>query len=49
MITLFSESHLLQKYIHYNKVSKIPILSPPFGLPKSDLIKEVVLISNIIS
>ena len=29
--------------------SKIPILRPPFGLPKSGLIKEVVLITNTIS
>ena len=29
--------------------SKIPILRPPFGLPKSGLISEVVLISNMIS
>ena len=28
--------------------SKISILRPPFGLPKSGLISEVVLISNII-
>ena len=27
--------------------SKIPLLRPPFGLPKSDLISEVVLVSNI--
>ena len=40
-----------------NKVSKlslvyfseIPILRPPFGLPKSGLISEVVLILNTIS
>ena len=31
------------------KYNKIPILRPPFGLPKSGLINEVVLISNIIS
>ena len=31
---------------HY---SKIPILRPPFGLPKTGLISEVVLISNTIS
>ena len=29
--------------------SRIPVLRPPFGLPKSGLIREVVLISNIIS
>ena len=29
--------------------SKIPILRPPYGLSKSGLIREVVLISNIIS
>ena len=29
--------------------SKIPILRPPFGLPKSGLIRKVVLILNIIS
>ena len=29
--------------------SKIPILRPPFGLPKSGLISEVVLITNTIS
>ena len=29
--------------------SKIPLLRPPFGLPKSGLIREVVLISNKIS
>ena len=29
--------------------SKIPILRPPFGLPKSGLISKVVLIWNIIS
>ena len=29
--------------------SKILILRPPLGLPKSGLIREVVLISNIIS
>ena len=29
--------------------SKIPILRPPFGLPKSGPISEVVLISNMIS
>ena len=29
--------------------SKIPILRPLFGLPKSGLISEVVLISNTIS
>ena len=28
---------------------QIPLLRPPFGLPKSGLIREVVLISNIIS
>ena len=28
--------------------SKIPILRPPFGLPKSGLISEMVLISNMI-
>ena len=32
-----------------NKYSKIPILRPPFGLLESGLIREVVLISNIIS
>ena len=32
-----------------NIYSKIPILRPPFGLPKSELISEVVLILNIIS
>ena len=32
-----------------NLGSKIPILRPPFRLPKSGLIREVVLISNIIS
>ena len=32
-------------YIH----SKMPILRPPFELPKSGLIREVVLILNIIS
>ena len=31
------------------KYSKIPILRPPFGLPKSGLIREVVVLSNIIS
>ena len=45
----------LISYIRYilNKISdiiysKIPILRPPFGLPKNGLIREVVLISNII-
>ena len=33
----------------YEIESKIPILRPPFGLPKSGLIREVVLILNIIS
>ena len=38
-------------YIVFNvsMYSKIPILRPLFGLPKSGLIGEVVLISNTIS
>ena len=31
------------------KYSKIPILRPPFGLPRSGLIREVVLVSNTLS
>ena len=42
---------ILASSIWYNStsISKLPILRPPFGLPKSGLISEVVLISNIIS
>ena len=29
------------------KYSKIPLLRPPFGLPKSGFISKVVLIANI--
>ena len=34
---------------HEKNYSEIPILRPPFGLPKNGLIREVVLISNMIS
>ena len=33
----------------FEEYSKIPTLRPPFRLPKSGLISEVVLISNTIS
>ena len=32
-----------------NGYRKIPLLRPPFGLPKSGLFREVVLILNLIS
>ena len=37
------------KFMQITTYSKIPILRPPFRLPKSGLISEVVLILNIIS
>ena len=36
-------------YRRFSIYSKIPILRPPFGLPKSGLISEVVLILNTIT
>ena len=47
MVTFLMEAAL--SFSISKMYSKISIFRPPFGLPESGLISEVVLISNIIS